>query len=56
MKSTTYISKTLSHRNVTITIRRPVMDDGEREKRAKQIVDGLGHSLRGYLERCSCKN
>ena len=46
-----YISKTLKHGNITITIRRPVLDDGEREKRTKQIVDGLGHSLRDYLKR-----
>lgn len=47
----TYISKTIQHGNVTITIRRPVLDDAEREKRRKQIVDGLGHSLRDYLRR-----
>ena len=47
----TYISKTINHGNVTITIRRPVLDDGEREKRRKQIVDSLGHSLRDYLRR-----
>ena len=47
----TYISKTITHGNVTITIRRPVLDDAEREKRRKQIVDGLGHSLRDYLRR-----
>ena len=46
-----YISKTLSFNGATITIRRPVLDDGEREKRRKQIVDGLGHSLRDYLRR-----
>lgn len=51
-QSTPYISKTLNHGQVTITIRRPVLDDGEREKRTKQIVDGLGHSLRDYLRRC----
>lgn len=47
----TYISKTLNFNGVTITIRRPVLDDGEREKRRKQIVDGLEHSLRDYLKR-----
>ena len=47
----TYISKTIKHGNITITVRRPVLDDCEREKRAKQIVDGLGHSLRDYLKR-----
>lgn len=47
--STTYTSKTLEHKNVTITIRRPVLERGEREKRAKQIVDGLSCSLRDYL-------
>lgn len=46
-----YISKTLKHGNVTITVRRPVLDDCEREKRRQQIVDGLGHSLRDYLRR-----
>ena len=46
-----YISKTVKHGQVTITIRRPVLDDGEREKRKQQIVDGLGHSLRDYLRR-----
>lgn len=50
--STTYISKTVKHGQVTITIRRPVLDDGEREKRKQQIVDGLGYSLRDYLKRC----
>ncbi len=54
MESTTYISKTLKHGQVTITIRRPVLDDAEREKRRKQIVDGLGHSLRDYFKR-SCE-
>lgn len=48
----TYISKTITHGQVTITIRRPVLSDGEREKRRKQIVDGLEHSLRDYLKRC----
>lgn len=48
----TYISKTIKHGQVTITIRRPVLDDSEREKRRKQIVDSLGHSLRDYLKRC----
>lgn len=46
-----YISKTVKHGQATITIRRPVLDDGEREKRKQQIVDGLGHSLRDYLRR-----
>lgn len=52
MENTTYISKTITHGQVTITIRRPVLDDGEREKRRKEIVDSLGHSLRDYLKRC----
>lgn len=30
-ESTTYISKTLKYGQVTITIRRPVLHDGERE-------------------------
>ena len=51
MENTTYISKTLKHNGATITIRRPVLDDCEREKRTKQIVDGLGHSLRDYLSK-----
>lgn len=51
MESTTYISKTVKHGNITITIRRPVLDDGEREKRTKQITDGLSHSLRDYLRK-----
>ncbi len=46
-----YTSKTIQHGNVTITIRRPVLSDGEREKRKKQIVDGLSCSLRDYLQR-----
>lgn len=33
--STPYISKTVKHNNITITIRRPILDDCEREKRAK---------------------
>lgn len=47
----TYISKTVKYGQVTINVRRPDLDDGEREKRAKQIVDGLEHSLRDYLKR-----
>ena len=47
----TYISKTLKHGNITITIRRPILDDCEREKRKQQIVDGLEHGLRDYLKR-----
>lgn len=49
--STTYTSKTITHGNITITIRRPVLSDGEREKRKKQIIDGLSCSLRDYLQR-----
>ena len=47
--STTYTSKIIMHNGVTITIRRPVLDRGESEKRAKQIADGLSCSLRDYL-------
>lgn len=50
-KSTTYTSKTIQHNNITITIRRPVLDESEREKRAKQITDSLSHSLRDYLRK-----
>lgn len=46
-----YTSKTLKRGDITITVRRPVLDDNEREKRAKQIADGLGCSLRDYLKR-----
>lgn len=46
-----YISKTVKHGQVTITIRRPVLDEAERAKRTKQITDGLGHSLRDYLRK-----
>lgn len=46
-----YISKTLKYGQVTITVRRPVLDDGEREKRQKQIVSGLENSLRDYLRK-----
>ncbi len=49
--STAYTSKTITRGNVTITIRRPVLDRAEREKRAKHIVDGLSCSLRDYLQR-----
>ena len=49
--STEYTSKTITRGSVTITIRRPVLSDGEREKRKKQIVDGLGCSLRDYLQK-----
>ena len=49
--STAYTSETIVHGNVTITIRRPVLSEGEREKRKKQIVDGLSCSLRDYLQR-----
>lgn len=51
----TYTSKTIQYGNVTITIRRPVLSDGEREKRKKQIVDGLSCSLRDYLTATSRK-
>ena len=51
MENTTYISKTLKYGQVTITVRRPVLDDGEREKRQKQIVSGLENSLRDYLRK-----
>lgn len=51
-QSTTYTSKTFEHNGVIITVRRPVLSDGEREKIRKQIVDSLGHSLRDYLKRC----
>ena len=47
----TYISKTITHGNITITVRRPVLDDSEREKRRKHIVDSLGHSLKDYLNK-----
>lgn len=50
--STAYTSKKIQHGNVTITIRRPVLSDGEREKRQKQIVESLSCSLRDYLKRC----
>ena len=49
----TYTSKTIQHGCVTITIRRPVLSDGEREKRKKQIIDGLSCSLRDYLQRAA---
>lgn len=52
MESTTYTSKTVNYGNVTITVRRPVLNDCEREKRTKQIVGGLERSLRDYLKRC----
>ena len=50
--STTYISKTIKYGQVTMTIARPVLDENEREKRTKRIIDGLEHSLRDYLKRC----
>ena len=46
-----YISKTIHHGQVTITIRRPVLTDEEIDKRAKQITDNLGHSLRDYIKK-----
>ena len=49
----TYTSKTIQHGQITITIRRPVLSDGEREKRKKHIVEGLSSSLRDYLQRTS---
>jgi hypothetical protein len=49
MEQNGYISKTVKYGQATITIRRPVLSDAEREKRAKQITDTLGHSLRDYL-------
>ena len=47
----TYISKTVKYGQATIIVSRPVLDDGERTKREKQIVDSLEHSLRDYLKR-----
>jgi hypothetical protein len=47
----TYISKTVKYGHITITVRRPILDESEREKRSKQIVDGLEHSLRDYLRK-----
>lgn len=49
--STEYTTKTITHGNVTITIRRPVLSDGEREKRKKQIIEGISCSLRDYLRK-----
>ena len=49
--NTDYTSKTITRGNVTITIRRPVLSDGEREKRRKHIVDSLSCSLRDYLQK-----
>lgn len=46
-----YTSKTISYGQVTIRVYRPILDDGEREKRKQQIVDGLEHGLRDYLKR-----
>jgi hypothetical protein len=47
----TYISKTVKYGQVTITVRRPVLDDGELEKRAKQTAEQLSCSLVDYLKR-----
>lgn len=47
--NTAYTSKTIQYGNVTITIRRPILSDGEREKRKKHIVESLSCSLRDYL-------
>ena len=55
MEATTYTSKTITHNNVIITIRRPVLSDGEMEKRKKQIVDGLSCSLRDYLQKTATR-
>ena len=49
--NTNYTSKTITHGNVIITIRRPILDDGEIEKRKKHIVDSLSCSLRDYLQK-----
>ena len=46
-----YTSKTITRGDVTITIMRPVLSDGEREKRKKHIVDSLSCSLRDYLQK-----
>ena len=51
MEQIEYISKTVKCGQATITIRRPILTDAERVKRAKQITDGLGHSLRDYLKK-----
>jgi hypothetical protein len=51
MENIGYISKTVKYGQVTVTIRRPILDDSEREKRAKQITERLGHSLRDYLKK-----
>lgn len=46
-----YISKTMKYGQVTITVRRPVLDDSERAKRKMQIVSGLESGLRDYLRK-----
>ena len=51
MEQNGYISKTIKCGQVTVTIHRPVLTDAEREKRAKQITDSLGHTLRDYLQK-----
>lgn len=53
--STAYTSKTIQHGNVTITIRRPILERGESEKRKKQIVDNLSCSLRDYLQSAAAR-
>lgn len=51
MEQNDYISKIVKHGQVTVTVRRPVLTDAEREKRAKKITERLGHSLRDYLKK-----
>ena len=46
-----YISKTVKQGNITITIRRPVLDNSERNQRKQQITDSLERGLVDYLKR-----
>lgn len=46
-----YISKTILQGNITLNIRRPILDEGELAERQKQITETLEHGLRDYLKR-----
>lgn len=46
-----YREKTIQRGDVTIIIRRPILNEQERAKREKQVTDSLCSSLLDYVRR-----
>jgi hypothetical protein len=44
-----YITKTIKHGPATVTLHKPDLEPNERDKRERQTIEILSHSLRGYL-------